>query len=165
MDQQHIVSRSRNAILFSVRQPLHTDNIVFLSERKRLQPLGYHLLYLLCVFLPLPFSRIFDFFVIHGQAYQKSCIVGRPTSYIILPSPNSEFIPLEAHTVQSYLKYIFSSQACLILFVAAAVLLLLPNLAFEHGVCAMGYFSTAGRSDGVLGARERSLGWCGILCF
>jgi len=29
----------------------------------------------------------------------------------------------------------------------------------------MGCFSTAGRSGGVLGARERSLGWCGICAF
>jgi len=113
MDQQHLISRSRNAIPFSIREHLHTDNIVFLSERKQLQPLGYHLLYLLCVFLRLPFSN-FRISVIHVQAYQKSCIVGRPTSYTILPSPNSEFIPLEAHTVQFSLKYIFPSQACLI---------------------------------------------------
>jgi hypothetical protein len=76
MDQQHIVSRSRNAIPFSVRQPLHTDNIVFLSERKRLQPLGYHLLYLLCVFLPLPFLRIFDFLSFMDERIRRAALLG-----------------------------------------------------------------------------------------
>jgi hypothetical protein len=74
----------------------------------------------------------FDFPVIHERAYQKSCIVGRPTSYIILPTPDSEFIPLKAHTILVLSGYTYFLLKHVLLFLLR--LLLLLYLAFEHGV-------------------------------
>jgi len=95
--------------------------------------------------------RVFDFLVIHGPVCQKSCIVGRPTTYFILSNPDSEFIPLEAHTVSvaPELSYFLASQACLIVCFA----LLLLNLAFEHGVCAVGCFARHRERTVFLGLR------------
>lgn len=74
------------------------NNISLLNKRERRRPaFRAHALYLLCVFLPFPFANFR--FPCPLWTYQKSCIVGRPTLYIILPIPDSEFIPLEAHTV------------------------------------------------------------------
>jgi hypothetical protein len=69
---------------------------------------------------------------------------------MILSNPDSEFIPLEAHTISvlSGHTYFLASEACLIAFVA---LFLLLNLAFEHGVCAMDRFARHGEGMVFLG--------------
>lgn len=133
-----------------------------LSERdqRQLSLGGHHLLYLLCVFYL--FLLDFDFPVIHERAHQKSCIVGRPTSYIILPTPDSEFIPLEAHTILVLSGYTYFLLKHVLLFLLR---LLLLYLAFEHGVCVVGCFALHGEGTVFLGLGSGSLGWCGICAF
>jgi hypothetical protein len=139
MDQQYIIFRLHNAFPKSVRpSTTYRQHPCQASENDDRAPSAV-ICNILFVYFYLSPSRIFDFPVIHGRAYQKSCIVGRPTSYMILSNPDSKFIPLEAHTISvtPELSYSLPSQACLIVCFA----LLLLNLAFEHGVCAVGCFA------------------------
>jgi hypothetical protein len=150
MDQQYIIFRLHNAFPKSVRpSTTYRQHPCQASENDDRAPSAV-ICNILFVYFYLSPSRIFDFPVIHGRAYQKSCIVGRPTSYMILSNPDSKFIPLEAHTisVMSGHTYFLASQACLIVFVA---LFLLLNLAFEHGVCAMDCFARHGEGMVFLG--------------